>query len=316
MQGDSARGGSVVAIVGSTRALKKIQRRFNKWLRFQDQRRELAHWKAFQQEFQERIACDYHPLTTQLRQKQVAMARLFDRTLDGNGLGSLQRRKVFEIFSSLVQNLLADEHDEELVQLYDKYAEVSFAEERQDEVDALSGYTSQAFGIDTQDYTGGADPQELAAWISDQIGGGESDPEPSPRRQRKSAASGAAPWGAKAAESGTRALREVFRKLVSELHPDREANTAERARQIDLMKEVNRAHAAGDLLRLLRSSSISRRSTLLKSRIWPKTSSVATSTCSKSSRDSCRKRLPKFWSRLRRLAALPNRPLRTSFATH
>ena len=45
-------------------------------------------------------------------------------------------------------------------------------------------------------------------------------------------------------------MREVFRKLASELHPDREPDPAERARKTELMKEVNQAYRAGDLLAL------------------------------------------------------------------
>jgi hypothetical protein len=43
----------------------------------------------------------------------------------------------------------------------------------------------------------------------------------------------------------------VFRKPVSELHPDREADPTEHARKTELMQRVNQAYQAGDLLALL-----------------------------------------------------------------
>ena len=46
-------------------------------------------------------------------------------------------------------------------------------------------------------------------------------------------------------------MREIFRKLVSELHPDRETDPAEHARKTELMQRVNQAYEAGDLLALL-----------------------------------------------------------------
>jgi hypothetical protein len=46
-------------------------------------------------------------------------------------------------------------------------------------------------------------------------------------------------------------VREVFRKLVSELHPDRETDPAEHARKTELMQRVNQAYEADDLLALL-----------------------------------------------------------------
>jgi hypothetical protein len=46
-------------------------------------------------------------------------------------------------------------------------------------------------------------------------------------------------------------LREIFRKLASALHPDRETDAAEREAKTALMQRVNQAYAASDLLTLL-----------------------------------------------------------------
>jgi hypothetical protein len=46
-------------------------------------------------------------------------------------------------------------------------------------------------------------------------------------------------------------LRELMRKLVSALHPDREPDAAERERKTELMKRVNDAYERNDLLTLL-----------------------------------------------------------------
>jgi len=46
-------------------------------------------------------------------------------------------------------------------------------------------------------------------------------------------------------------VREIFRKLASALHPDREADPAQREAKTALMQKVNQAYAASDLLALL-----------------------------------------------------------------
>lgn len=46
-------------------------------------------------------------------------------------------------------------------------------------------------------------------------------------------------------------LREVFRRLASQLHPDREPDPVERERKTALMQRANRAYDAGQLLELL-----------------------------------------------------------------
>jgi phage gp37-like protein len=48
------------------------------------------------------------------------------------------------------------------------------------------------------------------------------------------------------------ALRTIYRKLASALHPDREPNEAERIRKTELMGRVNAANDAKDLLTMLR----------------------------------------------------------------
>lgn len=46
-------------------------------------------------------------------------------------------------------------------------------------------------------------------------------------------------------------LREVYRRLASQLHPDREPDPVERERKTALMQRANRAYEAGQLLELL-----------------------------------------------------------------
>jgi hypothetical protein len=49
----------------------------------------------------------------------------------------------------------------------------------------------------------------------------------------------------------SQSIREVFRKLTSALHPDREQDPKERERKTEIMQRVNAAYTKKDLLRLL-----------------------------------------------------------------
>jgi hypothetical protein len=53
------------------------------------------------------------------------------------------------------------------------------------------------------------------------------------------------------AERLQQSVRDIFRKLVSQLHPDRELDAGERQRKTVLIQQVNVAYAANDLLGLL-----------------------------------------------------------------
>ncbi|MFM9971286.1 MAG: molecular chaperone DnaJ [Burkholderiales bacterium] len=49
----------------------------------------------------------------------------------------------------------------------------------------------------------------------------------------------------------SQSIREIYRKLVSALHPDREADPVERERKTGLMQRVNQAYEKNNLLQLL-----------------------------------------------------------------
>lgn len=78
-------------------------------------------------------------------------------------------------------------------------------------------------------------------------------------RERASAAARPKPASVRAREQRQAAeaaklkqtVRDIFRKLVSDLHPDREPDVNERARKTALMQRVNMAYSANDLLGLL-----------------------------------------------------------------
>ena len=252
--GDAGQG--VIGIAGSSPKLTPAQRKFNHLIeRINLQRRELDGWRVFRQRYTEQLAAHYQPALARLREKQIAMVRLLDRMLDGKGLGARERAKTRDILTELLSQLLAESPDPQRVGLHDKYAERSFAEEQQEHLDVMRTLASEAFGIDVEAYSGGESPEELADWLADQLHAAGPPPRQPPtgkNRKKKSAKKLAREaLREQAAAGGTRAVREVFRKLVSELHPDRESDPALHARKTELMQRVNRAYKAGDLLALL-----------------------------------------------------------------
>jgi hypothetical protein len=186
-----------------------------------------------------------------LREKQVAMVRLLDRILAGKALAKRERVKAQAILVQLLAPLLAESPDAELEGIYDKHAPRSFRDEQQERMDGMRALAGETFDFDVEGFTGADSPEELAEWLDAQIRADR--PEPQERATRKKSARALAREALReqTVQGGTRAVREVFRKLVSELHPDREADPDERARKTELMQRVNQAYKAGDLLTLL-----------------------------------------------------------------
>jgi hypothetical protein len=73
-------------------------------------------------------------------------------------------------------------------------------------------------------------------------------PETQERHRRKTAAQQRRETEA---QQATQSMREIFRKLASALHPDRETDPTRREAKTALMQKVNQAYGANDLLTLL-----------------------------------------------------------------
>ena len=246
-------GWSAVLVTGVTRSAKqsKGQKQFDKLLtRLRSQRKEIARWEAFKRVYQERLSGEYQPLAKRLRGKRIDTAKLLDHALERKVLKKRERDKVWETLSGLLLALLAEEEDAELIQLHDKYADVGFADQRQRKMDLLRTSAGEAFGIDAAAYGGNAhSPEELADWIADQVRAATTPVEPAPGEGAKATAREVREE--RVIEGGARSMRAIFRKLVSELHPDRETDLKEHARKTQLMQKVNKAYKNGDLFTLL-----------------------------------------------------------------
>lgn len=229
----------------------KGQKLFNKLLaRLKAQRKELFRWQAFKQVYHDRLSGDYQPLARRLREQRIVTAKLLDQAMERKALKKRERDMVWETLRGLLVVLLADEEEAELIELHDKYAEVSFGDQRQQQMDLMRAAASKDFGVDVDGYAGAETPEDLATWIAEQARAAiAKEPEPEVEKTAKVAAREAREE--LVVEGGTRSVREVFRKLVSELHPDREIDSTERARKTVLMQTVNKAYKSGDLFTLL-----------------------------------------------------------------
>jgi len=247
----------LVAVLGVAQrgaALSKTQKRFNQLIeKVGSQRGELQRWQTYQRVYHQQLRDQYEPLVARLREQRIAMAQLLDRAMDGKELSPRERDKARYLVNQLIASLLEGGEEPVLVQLHDKYAAVSLGELRRERMEMLRAAANEALDLDVDTYAGGESPAEFENWIEEQVRASRAAAAPKDdAAQRKSAKSSKrATLREQAAEGGTRAVRESYRKLVSELHPDRETDPVEQQRKTELMQRVNQAYKAGDLLGLL-----------------------------------------------------------------
>ena len=236
----------VLGVPGSRAALSPAQKLFNKLIdRIAAQRQALQQWRDLVSRYQQRVATELAPVQGRLREKRLAMVRLLDEAAGHKSLSKSQRAKVAD--------LLLEGHDDELVRVHDRYSEVSFEESQREDLDLAHAMAGSIFGVDLGDDHGARTPEELAQSIADKVNAARQAEAPQAPRGRKKSAKAAARelQREQAAHGASRSLREVYRALASELHPDRETDAAERARKTALMQQANQAYEARDLLALL-----------------------------------------------------------------
>ena len=244
---------SALGIQGESGPLSSAQKQFKKLVsKIEAARQELSQWLAFVPTYQRRYSVEMVPILSRLREKRIAMARLFDQSINGKSLGKRQKAKAVDILIDRVSELLDEAHDAELVELFDRHSEVSFAEKQRDEMALLEAIASDAFGVDLDHETAADSPEELARRVHETLLGSAAEHVAEPATRKKNAQVRAADARrALAEQDSSKAVRDVYRKLASELHPDRELDPQERIRKTDLMQQVNQAYEARDLLALL-----------------------------------------------------------------
>lgn len=243
-----------VGIVGSAKILSKAQKQFNKFIaKIEAQQAELEQWRAFTVDYNRRVVEKYQPLKAQLREKQIAMVMFFDGVLDGGALTKLQCSKLEDLLLDMVSVLLDELQEPELIRIHDKYADISYAEERQYDVDILQGLAKEMFGVELDADDDAVSFEQLREQFHEKVDAEKQNffNERKPAKKSKKEAS-RSKQQEQVEQDATRALRDVYRKLASALHPDREPDPQRRVRATELMQQVNLAYGAGDLLTLLK----------------------------------------------------------------
>ena len=228
------------------------QKRFNALMRQLEQaRRILAAWKDSIPLYAQAHTQLVLPLTKELAAARREWAFMLDGLSGEKGWTAAERRTMGELISSCAAELLAaDEDDAELKALHDKHAEVDFETEQREARLVTKAMMEAVTGIDLGDAVGIDSDDDLMERLLRTMSEAEAEPEPpKPARPRRKTA---AQQRREAAEQqATQSVREIFRKLASALHPDREGDADRHREKTALMQKVNQAYAANDLLTLL-----------------------------------------------------------------
>ena len=243
---------------GQGEPLSKAQQVFNRLIeRIEKQREVLAAWQEFVPKFQRRVAAELDPLQQRCDRAHLALAKVFDAAHDSAGITKRERAKLAMLLLDICSQLLghgdAPDVHAQVVALHDKYNDTSHAELKEEETELFKDMAETVFGVELDDAQAARSPEEireaLQRKVLEQRQAQHEAAAPARRKTAKQLAKEA--QLAEAAQAATQSVREIYRKLASVLHPDRETDALERDRKTTLMQKVNQAYAEKNLLRLL-----------------------------------------------------------------
>jgi hypothetical protein len=254
----------VIKAAGPSAALSKAQREFNRLTqRIVFLQEQTTQWREAAQAHHRGRAKELQPVNAQLLQLQREVVLWIDAYLaqppGGERLPKKLRTKLVLLIRLLGLAVLEAGADTEIEAAHDRHSVRSHRHQRRDEVEAAAALFSQAMG-DADLFQGNAESvDELLQRAMNRLREhGDEDPsaEAAPgaaesSNQRPTREDKARAREASATEAANRSVREVYRRLASTLHPDREPDAEERVRKTDLMARVNEAYGRNDLLALL-----------------------------------------------------------------
>lgn len=239
----------------------KLQRQFRRVLQKVDRlKQQVRGWKEARADIDTEIS-RYAALMEQMRGLGRAMVGLLDRAYPDAVFSKADRKKLGQLICEIAGELIDVGSHDDLKPLYNRYSRSDFdAEAAAADAESAAALRSmmEMFGMEFGDADVGS-LDKLQAFTEEQMRAAEEEAaaeaaaeEERRARRKKSAKQQAAEAQREAEQRSTgKALQDVYRALAKALHPDREQDPVERARKTEVMREVNVAYEAKDLLRLL-----------------------------------------------------------------
>ena len=182
-----------------------------------------------------------------------------DGAYDQKGFTKTERRTIAGIITDFTGELVAARQDAQMKRIYNRYSQSDYDREEAANLKGVQDMLEDALGLDLGEELDVSSPDEFFARAQEKIQErqAEFDAERQAHEDRRAKRAKSAKQLAQEARQQTQqrqlsqSIREVYRKLVSALHPDRETDPTERARKTALMQRVNQAYDKNNLLQLL-----------------------------------------------------------------
>ena len=241
-------------------ALSKGQKAFNTLIKqIENKRTRLAAWESAMPPYHQKYLSDWVPLMESSADLRTKLVVCLDGAYDQKGFTKTERRTIAGIITDLAGELVAARQDAQMKRIYNRYSQSDYDREEAANLKGVQDMLEDALGLDLGEELDVSSPDEFFARAQEKIHErqAEFDAERQAHEDRRAKRAKSAKQLAQEPRQQTQqrqlsqSIREVYRKLVSALHPDRETDPTERTRKTALMQRVNQAYDKNNLLQLL-----------------------------------------------------------------
>ena len=241
--------------------LSKGQKAFNALIKqIETKRGRLAAWESAMPPYHQKYLSDWVPLLETSADLRTKLVVCLDGAYDQKGFTKTERRTLADIITELAGELVAARNDAQMKRIYNRYSQSDYDSEEAANLKGVQDMLEDVLGVELGEEMDLSSPDEFFARAQEKIQErqAEFDAERQAHQDRSSKRTQSAKQLAQEARQQTQqrqlsqSIREVYRKLVSALHPDRETDPAERDRKTALMQRVNQAYDKNNLLQLLK----------------------------------------------------------------
>lgn len=220
------------------------QKKFNTLLKkIETQSKLLESWQAVRPAYQQLWSTEFRPLLDELEKYDMEMLLYLDAASDRIKFGKNDRQTLVNIILNLVDSMMGGPQSAVLKDLFAKHTGRDFDAIRREEDEAFKAALKDTYGIEIGDDLDLEALDEVTQRVQEKLA------EQAEQRPQKKSARELRQEQEQAKVS--QSVRDIYRKLASALHPDRETDNAERERKTVLMQRANEAYASSDLLGLL-----------------------------------------------------------------
>ena len=235
--------GIAIAAEQEAPPLSAAQQAFNDLVRqIEERRRRLTAWEAAALPYQEKYVGRLLPLVDTWLALQTRLVECLD--LAGERLGKAERSALSGVVAGLAEELLDHRENPAVRAIHDRH---------RPPVQHHREHVPPAAAPPGPEETGETDsPEAILERVEAQLEADRQARETHRAARRRSARKTATETQRQLEDQqASRSIREVYRKLASILHPDRESDPDERQRKTVLMQRANRAWEKKNLLELL-----------------------------------------------------------------